>query len=606
MVFVLVAGFYLWIAALSVPLSLHDGLGDRYNLLATAFLHFRLSVGPAPAAVMHLANPYDPQQLATVSGGGVADATKFNDDAMYNGQLYFVWGPAPALVLLVPLHLLGFEPSPSVTDAFYGIAGVGFALAALRVVIRRIGDDLPLWMCTLAAITLSFSSVVPFLMRTPTITIETLAGGYCFAMAGLWLASSALVGGRASRTRLVLMSLCFGLAANSRTTLWLTALLLIPVYLSLRSRRFDRALLTSLVLPVGICFLLFLGYNQARFDDPLEIGSHYQLTGYEPRTAPLGRLSYVPSGVAFYAFSAPRFEIMFPFIHLVTPEATPPAGLPTPEITGGLLPMAPIVVCVLGLPWIWRRRRALLGSLAPLLLAAVGVGLVIPTLPAYWTWAPTERYETDFATLLVLGALAAWLASSKATSGYRRRMLQVGGGLLAAWSCVAGFAISFFGSDPALAVTHPGTWRALEDVGSPISTALATVVGHPVIGSVNAVYTGYSNSGYTALGTNVSDFTLTRSEHAGLVVVSPDSQRAVIIADVELRSGGADGLHVQGPGRTSASYPLPAGGGSVEIPVKLGLGLNRVTLSPIASPADHSPAGTPVMLVYGLSMASDQ
>ena len=587
------AGFYMWIAGISMPYSLHDGSGDRYNLLATAFLHLRLSIGPAPAALMHLANPYNPAQIATVPNG-TTDATSINDDAMYDGQLYFIWGPAPALVLLVPLHLLGFEPSASVTVAVYSIVGLAFALATLRVLIRQVGDGLPTWMCVLAGFTLSLASVIPFLLRTPTITMDTLAGGYCFTMAGIWLAISALATRQASTVRLVAMSLCFGLAANSRPTLWLTAVVLVPVYLALRRTRPRRGLLISLALPVSVCFALFLAYNQARFDDPLEIGSRHQLAGYESTTAPLGRLGYVPSGGVFYALTPPRPAILFPFLHLKAPTDSGPAGLATSEPTGGLLPMAPIVVFIAALPWIWRRRRDLLGWSAVALMALAGVGIVIPLLDSYQFYASTERYEVDFATLLVLGGLAAWLSLSKATSGYRRRLLRLGGGLLAGWSCVAGFAVCFYGSDPELALTHPGTWRTLEDIGSPLSTAITAALGHPVLGAITGGHEEIDPASYTGLSNPVVAFTLSPNEHANLTVVSPYGGNATLVAEMERVPGAA--IRIDGPGHVRTSYVPSVSKGEVAIPLKLGRGLNYLTLSPIVG-AVHGKKATEAALL---------
>jgi len=602
-VFLLSVSFYLWTTGSAVPLDLHDGLGDRYNLLATAFLHFHLSAGPAPAALVHLANPYDPSQVAALPNGampsGIGDASRLNDDAMYNGQLYFIWGPAPALVLLVPLHLLGFEPSPSFTVAFYAIAGLGFALATLRVLIRQIGRDIPIWTCMLAGFALALSSVVPFLLREPTITTDTLAGGYGFTMAGVWLAASAVASQKASTTRMVLMSLCFGLAANSRPSLWLTALILIPVYLSLRSSRSSRMLLTCLVLPVGICFALFLGYNQARFHNPLEIGSHYQITGYESRNAPIGRLSYVLPGVGFYAFTPPRLRVIFPFIVLTVPRAMPPVGLGGgPEATGGVLPMTPIVVYIVALPWIWRRRPALLGTLAPLFLFLAGIGLTIPMIAAYELFSSTERYETDFTTLLLLASVAAWLSLSKGT-GHRPRLLRMGGGLLAVWGCITGLAVSFLGVVSSLAVTHPGTWRTFEDISAPVSTAIAFVVGHPVVAEISAAHLGGEPA---SLGPQFSEFILSPIEHAGLIIVSPNAGRAALVARVEVLPGARYNVRINGPGRVSSSSPLPAAGGQVDIPVTLNRGLNRLSLHLVATSVHEPAPTTQVVLLGGLSV----
>jgi hypothetical protein len=602
-VFLLTASLFIWTANAAVPLSLHDPTGDRYNLLATAFLHLRLSVGHAPAALMHLLNPYDPRLNATVPVGP-NDVSRINDDAMYHGQLYFIWGPAPALVLLVPLHLLGFEPSTSFTVAVFGIVGVGFALATLRVLLRYLGDGTPIWMCVVAGFALAFASVVPFLERTPSVTVDTLTGGYCFTMAGIWLAMSALARRNASAIRLVLMSLCFGLAANSRPTLVLTSLVLVPVYLSLRSSRSHRQLLTYLVLPVSICLLLMLAYNQARFNNPFEIGATYQITGFEPRTAPLGRLSYVLPGAGFYGLTPPRPLILFPFLLITAPEAYAP-GLNGPEPTGGILPMAPIVIFILALPWIWRRRSALLGPLAVPLITLAGVGLFLPLVPSYQYFAPTERYEVDFAGLLVLGGVAGWLALSKGATRYRRRLLQIGGGLLAAWSCATGLAISFFGGGTLLAITHPGTWDTLEDIGSPLSTAIASVLGHPVLGAINAYNVGvHAPLTYMNLGTGVSSFTLNSVEQAGITIVSPNGRRAGLAADVELAPGTSYGVRLKGSGNTSSNYTLPAGGGLIDIPISLSGGINRFTLTPVPLSARDPKTTSPVMGFSSISVAS--
>src|SRR5262245_53141227 len=108
-VFLLAAAFYLWTAATSVPLTLHGADSETYNRLADAFLHLRLSLGDAPEGLLRLPDPYDPvQNLQFRTAYGVHDL------ALYDGRLYATWGPAPALVLLVPMHLIGLAPSPSV------------------------------------------------------------------------------------------------------------------------------------------------------------------------------------------------------------------------------------------------------------------------------------------------------------------------------------------------------------------------------------------------------------------------------------------------------------------------------------------------------------
>jgi hypothetical protein len=581
-VFLLAAAFYVWTAATTFPLSLHGAAGDPYNQLADAFLHLRLSVGRAPADLLRLPEPYNPAQNGPLIQPHGPLQESIHDYALFHGKLFIAWGPAPVIVLLVPLHLLGFEPTPSLTTSVFAIVGLGFALATLGVVLRQIGD-VPLWMSILSALTLALASAVPFILRRPAVYEEEISGGYCFAMAGIWLAISALADRRASLRRLALMSLCIGLAVGSRPTLVLTAVVFVPVYWSLRVTQARRDLLLALIIPVGLCGVLLLAYNQMRFGNPLENGASYQLAGFDQNTAHFGDLSYVPPGLWFYGISPPRATILFPFFILTPPPISYPASLPGlyPQLlepTGGLLPMTPIVVFLAALPSLWRRRASSLGRLALPLLLLTGAGLACVLFLSYVFFSTTERYEVDFLTLFLLGAVAAWLALSRATRGWRRLVVQIAGGILATWSCIAGVAISFTGYYNLLATGHPGTWRTLQDITAAVSWAAAIAEGHPVLAEATA-----PELPWLAVG-----------ERDNLVIVSPGTTKATLVAAfvTARRSGGAiergasgATLLVRGPGRASSTYQIPAGGGAVRVLLRLSPGLNRLSLIPLSTKA---------------------
>jgi hypothetical protein len=606
-VLVLAAALYLWTAGTTVPLALSGAESDPYNQLANAFLHFHLSVGPAPAGLLGLAEPYNPSQNGAFQGLTGPLQLGIHDFSLYQGKLFLSWGPAPVIVLLVPLHLLGLEPASSVTVSLFAIAGLGFALAALRVVLRAIGG-VPVWMCVLAASTLALSSAVPFILRRPEVYEEAVSAGYCFAMAAIWLAISALAGQRASLRRLAIMSLCIGLAAGSRPTLALIAVVLVPVYMSLRTVHPRRGLLIALLIPAGVCALLLLAYNQARFGNPLENGVTYQLGGVDQNTARFGDASYVPPGLWFYALSPPRAEILFPFISLTRPPVSYPGSLPgfypqELEPTGGLLAMAPIVVFLAALPRLWRRRTTSLGRLPLPLLVLAGAGMACMLFLSYTFFATTERYEVDFATLFLLGALAAWLALSNDARGWRRRLVRIAGGVLAIWGCVAGLAISFTGYYNLLATAHPGTWKLLEDVTSPISRAAAMLEGHPVLAEVTGPHFPLVGFG----------------EQIDVTIVSPDTRRAVLLATwTPTASAGAtaapgrpsSALLVRGPGRAGSTYRIRPGGEPTRIPVSLTAGLNRLSLTPLVPEAGGGASAVEgesqsPLLIRGVSLAPE-
>jgi hypothetical protein len=633
-VFVPAAVFYVWTAATSTPLGFHGGESDRYNLLATAFLHFRLSIGHAPAALLHLAEPYNPAQNESIVDAGRSDATVLHDDALYGGNLYFVWGAAPALVLLVPLHVLGLEPSASVTVAVYGVAGLAFALGALRVLLRQLGEA-PLWVCVLAACAVALCTAVPFLLRTPSVTEDAIAGGFCFMMAGVWLLASVLVdrsretrvnprfGQRASLWRLAAMSLCFGLAAGSRPELGLAAVALVPVYRTLRSTHAHppRQLLAALAVPVGVCFLLLAAYNQARFGDPLEFGIRHQLAGYDPLNAPFGRLSYLPPGVFLYGLSPPRLTAAFPFLVLGPPPLSYPLHLPAnyaPEITGGLLATTPIVLFLLALPWIRWRRPTWLGALGSPLVVLAGTGVLSLLFLSYENYATTERYEVDFAGLVLFGALAAWLALAVHTRGVLRRLVRVGGAVLVVWGCATGFAVSFIGYGDFLAVEHHGTWNTLQDVGSPLSAVIARLAGRPVLAEVLTRYVAkYRPVSYTSLDTFAAEaLWLEAADRVDVTIVSPDTRTAALsmgmTPGLERPNGGIGpgggpvGAVVWSSTAVLGTYVAPPGGRLVRVPIHLSPGVNRFELRPLAStftlPDQSNPRTTSLLLVSKLSL----
>jgi hypothetical protein len=436
LVFVIISMIDIDRAISAAPLALHGARNEPYNQLADAFLHFRLWVVRLASLPSALGIVHTPRFTPAL--------TAYWDDSLRGRYIYVPWGPAPVLVLLVPLHILGFEPSGSAIALPFAIVGLGFALAALRVVLRQIGD-LPQWLCLLAGLTLGFASDVPWLLPRSTVYYQAIAGGYCFAMIGTWFLLSAIEAGRTSLGRLALASLCFGLATASRPTLGLTALLLIPAYLALRSTQPRKALLLALATPVIICFALLGAYNQARFGSITENGAKFQLNNVP--NAYWEHVQYIARNMWSYLLTPPQLVGHSPFFRLNPPRETypftSPVGWPPfTRVTGGILPMAPISVFLVFLPRVARRRMLPWSlSLSLLVMAAIAGGILL--FISYEFFGSTERYEIDYASMLLFGSVAAWLTLSVHSLGRLRSVIVVGGGLLATWSIIASVAIVF-------------------------------------------------------------------------------------------------------------------------------------------------------------------
>ena len=575
--FVLGAAFYLW-TAVTTPNGILGNSTHYYNDLAYAFLHLHLSVGSAPSGLVHLANPYDRIQNDPYQAA-------YHDLSLYHGRLYLDWGPAPVLVLLVPLRVFGVVPSSNITVALFGIGGLACLLGTLRVLLDEF-KSVPLWMGILAAAALVFCTTLPFLLRRPTVYEEAIAGGFFFVMAAVLIAVRAIARRRASLGSLALMSLCFGLAAGSRPPLIATGLLIVPVYLAIAGTKPRRALVAALAGPLGVCVFLLLAYNFARFGNPLEVGQSYQLAGSDPHTMTYGSLSYLMPNLWFYGISPPRPTVLFPFLALTPPPVTYPFGYAnTPELTGGLLTMTPLLLFAFALPYLWRRRPQLVGRLAAPLLAAAAAGLFVLVFLSFEFPSSTERYEADFAAVFLLAALAAWFALSSGAPTRLRRAVRIFGAVVALWGCLTGLAISFTGYYDLLHRSHPGTWNTLEDVTSPISTAITMVAGRPILGEAQAPgLTRTSPVHLTTLGAGSVAFSLPVGTPAQLTIVSPDHRQAALVAQVAV--GGArpnpGGLSLQVKDASAAPHDFNVlGAGRVRIPITLDRGINRVVLTPL-------------------------
>jgi hypothetical protein len=563
---------------------------------------------------LHLADPLDPAQ-------NMAYQAAFHDLALYHGRLYVTWGPAPVVVLLVPLHLLGLSPSSSLTVALFAIAGLAFALGTLRVILGVL-DRVPLWMGILAAAAIVCCTTMTFLLRRPLVYEEAIAGGFCFAMAGILIAVRTIARRGSSVWLLALMSLCFGLAAGSRPPLGALGLMLIPVYLVLRGLSSRRPLILALALPFGTCAALLLAYNAVRFGNPFEVGQSYQLAGIDVHSLHYGRASYLLPNFWGYILSPPRAQILFPFLLLepstFTYPLSIPAGYVTPEITGGVLTMTPLLLFAFALPWLRGRSRERLGGLATPMLVAAGAGLLALLFLSYEFYGSTERYEGDFAGVFLLAALLAWLGLATGAPGRWRKAVRIVGAVLVIWGCLTGLAISFTGYFNILRLSHPGTMNSLQAAASPISTVLAELAGRPIVAEIQAPgLSQVSPVGITSVGAGVEAFWLPPATPAQLTIVSPNQREAAIVATISsggaLRAGASLSVHVDGS-RSHYAFSIVRKGksaiastGAVRLPIKLKRGINRVTLTPLASAVNVSdptvPTSQQLLIVSSLTIA---
>jgi hypothetical protein len=604
--------FYVGISATSAPIRFTSGADGVHGQTADAFLHGRLHLADAPPGLSELRNPYDPKQngqdqpTAHTQFGGWA----VHDLSLHKDKLYAYWGPVPALVLFAPARLLGFAFSESLAIALFGFLTFLFATLTLLALKRRFAPEAPAWKVNVAIVGLGLANALPCVIRRavgPAQYQVTIAAGACFALLATWLVVTALLSEDAKQKpdlrRLAGASLALGLAVGSRPSHVVTAAGLMALtgwWLRGIPRPQQQRVAAALLGPLAACSALLVLYNVARFGSPTEFGLRYQLAQVDVTARDTFSPSYLLPGLWYYLAAPPRLALVFPFLKLSLSPTYPghvPAVYDGVEPVGGLVVLAPIVLGMLVVPF----RRGLDAELRAVLLTLLGItaGLVVIASVAFW--GATMRYEVDFASLLLIGALTAWLGS-------RTRWVAIAGTVAIAWASIAGLALSFGGGRSSLYTTHPQLWQSLAHDFSPVSRLATSVAyGGPAIAEVQGgAFFDRKGQNYESLGDQGLSLTLAPAAVV-LFVVMPSAGEAHL--RMALRPGPAAvpgarlALLVQRPDGTTDAIEVTGPDPDVDVPLPLDGGIQKLLIAPYS---DAPPRGLRLLRVGNLRVESNE
>lgn len=333
---------------------------DYFNYLVSGFRKGSLALDiKVPAELISSRNPYNPSERPP----GVAP----HDVSYYKGHYYIYFGVVPVVTLFWPFRVLaGCDLSMTYATIIYGVGGLWIS-AWLWTRIAR--DHFPkiclvTKLAGLFAVGIAGGQLV--VGRRTSFWEIPIEAGY-FHMVGAAAAAYLALQGRRSRLWLGIAGLSFGLAIGCRPNLvgaapgfafivaWVACRLSPTASRSQLPRRLLQCVMAA-GAPFGAVLIGLLGYNAARFGNPLEFGLHYQLTASEDQTRirPFS-VSYVLFNLRTYFLSAPQWGRYFPFVHPFRGVALP-AGYYGIEYTYGALIVCPLIwFCGLLPPWIVRR-----------------------------------------------------------------------------------------------------------------------------------------------------------------------------------------------------------------------------------------------------------
>lgn len=503
LLFVLLA--YGWTASSSgnplnsiTPFQFKYGQMDYYNLQADAFLHGQLNLRvPVDPVVLKATNPYDP----TLSAARLPDASYFH------GKYYLSWGPAPALLVFLPAQVLGIgQIRENAAIVMFSFLGAVFSLLLLRELLAVLVERPRRWFWPTAGATLCFGGVTLFLLRVPTVYEVAISAGFCFFMGGMLVLVREHFTVRPRRRMRALASVMAGLAAASRPTMAIPALIVFGCVawqlLHRPDRKRARSMLVALLGPFVFIGVLLMLYNHARFGSFLDFGNKWQVGSRDVRHIAFNSLANVPTGLYAYLLAPPRLDVTFPFFHLPSPATYPITAPPgyLSEITSGIVSSFPVVL--LSVLAVSKRRfvRPFAADARAILLSLVASAMALVFAASFAAPGVTERYEVDFMPILTVAALAAW-ATSIDRGAKRSRLIGAFGLATAGVSVIVGISISLTGYYDSLRTGSPDVYTHLERAFNFIPSVAARLSGRSFITDVSNIQ-GYepASLGYIPLG----------------------------------------------------------------------------------------------------------
>jgi tetratricopeptide (TPR) repeat protein len=424
-----VVGLFAWMASESVTeLTGRSADNNHYNLLVRGFQHGQLSLDKeAPPQLARLADPYDP-----VANGRYRTGYGLHDMTYYKGRLYLYFGVAPALLLFWPwAALTGHYLFHHHAVAIFSVVGFLTGVALLRSLWRHCFPEVGVAVVAAGVLALGLATGVPVLLQRAEFWEVAVSCGYALGMVSLAALWRAVIDPERRGWWMAAASLALGFAVGARPFLILGApILLLPAGLAWNEatatgrRGVPWSLLAAAVLPVSLCLLGLMVYNDLRFDSPFEFGQRYQLAGDRQDTIQHFSLRFLWFNFCVYFLEPIRWTREFPF---VTDIATPavPAGHADVEDPYGIVTNIPIVWFALATPLAWWRRAAEERVRLRGFLVAVAIlfGICAGVLSLFY--GTCSRYEAEFLPTLVLLAAVGILAVERALAARPRWRVTV-------------------------------------------------------------------------------------------------------------------------------------------------------------------------------------
>lgn len=390
---------------------------------------------PVPADLEALENPYDWSQRIE------NNVSAKWDHLYYNGKYYSYYGIAPVVLLFLPYHFITGRYFPGWWSVFL-FTGIGLSFLAMFAYsfIKKFFKHIPASFAIIALLLLQLGSGILFSPANPTFYEIAASCGFMFMVSGLYflLKANLLEPKKISYWRLALSGVLLSFSVLSRPTLALYcigAVILIGFgcYRLFKAQEKSKISVKLKYLACALVPFIVIGgvqlmYNYARFGSFTSFGIEYSLT-INDFTRSQFYTRMVSIGIFNFLFAFPVINTVFPFTHSAEVNTLNFNGyyfVAQNIATSLFIKVLPLWSYLFG----YRAFKLTRGckNRLPYTVLFLFFCVLCPFIIMFSIWESgfIARYSSDFAWLLILGALIiAFLLYQNIKSESLKRMLSM-------------------------------------------------------------------------------------------------------------------------------------------------------------------------------------
>lgn len=354
LILLIIITLFLCITCYINDFSKQKGLFDSYSYdFIKAISQGKVSLDRQPSEkLISLKNPYDASERS--SAGLVRGVDYIWDTAYYNEKYYVYFGILPALILMVPYHIITNKYMICATAVLiFSILTAISIKILIKNIFERFFKEVPFKFMVLSLLILLFGSQILVLNGIPRFYEVPIISGIFFAITGINFMFLAIKDEYVNYKNLFYSCLFLSLAVACRPTQLFVSLTILPVIFkifinNLKNKENILKNILAVCIPYVVIGSLLMFYNYIRFGNIFEFGASYQLTINDMSNLS-NRFMTIGIGLICNLFSIPNFVPNFPFIYNHNNLTTFYGYYYIENMVGGLFILVPICFSILGL-----------------------------------------------------------------------------------------------------------------------------------------------------------------------------------------------------------------------------------------------------------------